>query len=54
MQPVLIGQVLNKKEELKMKLSEAKQIRAEIIRLCPESTHKARNISGYNRCERSV
>ena len=28
-----------------MKLSEAQQIRAEIIRLCPKSTHKARNIS---------
>ena len=28
-----------------MKLSEAKQIRAEIIKLCPKSTHKARNIS---------
>ena len=28
-----------------MKLSEAKEIRAEIIRLCPKSTHKARNIS---------
>ena len=28
-----------------MKLSEAKQIRAEIIRLCPKFTHKARNIS---------
>jgi hypothetical protein len=40
-----MGRVLNKKEKLKMKLSEAKQIRAEIIRLCPESTHKARNIS---------
>ena len=28
-----------------MKLSEAKEIRAEIIRLCPKSTHRARNIS---------
>lgn len=28
-----------------MKLSEAKQIRAEILSLCPKSTHKARNIS---------
>lgn len=28
-----------------MKLSEAKEIRAEIIRLCPKSAHKARNIS---------
>ena len=28
-----------------MKLSEAQQIRAEIIRLCPKSTHKARHIS---------
>ena len=28
-----------------MKLSEAKQIRAEILSLCPKATHKARNIS---------
>lgn len=28
-----------------MKLSEAKEIRAEIIRLCPKPAHKARNIS---------
>ena len=28
-----------------MKLSEAKQIRTEILSLCPKSTHKARNIS---------
>lgn len=28
-----------------MKLSEAKEIRAEIVRLCPDSGHKARNIS---------
>ena len=28
-----------------MKLSEAKEVRKQILTLCPKSTHKARNIS---------